>query len=256
MSKFDKHAARLHEALETQILKREKFYPGLLDYLTSRNYFEGNSKILCATTGHGTLYSILLKEGYDVYGNDGSPEMVSRLENKIKRMGLKHKHEPTNYQWQELAQHYPEEFFDFIFTEGNSLIYAGSWAKEEPDLSKSMEELEDSILNKAKILRKNGIWYVDIPKDEEEETPHEGKGLLVDGRIIDLYCKFHNDWDERVRTFTMKEDDNRGNELLIVQKAPLITGKELEEMTVPKYFSAIFKCSIDDPHYQGYILRK
>ncbi|GAG36474.1 unnamed protein product, partial [marine sediment metagenome] len=185
-------------------------------------------------------------------GNDGSPEMLSRLEKRIERMRLKHRHEPTIYKWQELAERYPKEFFDFIFTEGNSLIYAASWAKEKPDLSKSMKEIKDSISNKSRILRKNGIWYVDIPQEDEKETSHEGKGLIIDGKKVDLYCNFHNDWDQKVRTFTMEEN----SKLKIVQKAQLITGKELEKMAVPQYFMNMFKPSIDNPHYQGYILRK
>ncbi len=248
MEEGDREIVLMWELLETKIMKRGGFYPRLLYYLAENGYLKKDYRVLCATTGHGTLYSILLKRGYDVYGNDGSAEMIKLLEGK----GYKHKHKPTNLKWQELANHYQEKFFDFIFTEGNSLIYAGSWGRRNPDLAKAREEINKSILSKSKILKTKGFWYLEIPKESEKGDGPVSKELIVGGKSVTFSYSFLNDWKRRIRTFVMKFGLD-GEE--VVQKSPLMTDKEFREVASP-YFSSIKKLDINDPHYQGYLLRK
>jgi len=256
---FDMQVARLWEAVETKLMKREEFYPHLIDHLVREGYLNKESNILCAATGHGPLYCLLLEQGYDVYGNDGSTGMIERMHKRMQTMGLKHRHEFGLHKWRYMGPFYSSALFvdfDLIFTEGNSLIYAGTWAEEEPNLERAMHEIEISILVKSQILNEyHGIWYVEIPKEDEEEEIREVKGIIINGKKVDLRYSLHDDWEKRIRTFIMEEVSGEDT-LSVTQKALLLTGKELEEMCVPKYFSSMERIDLNDPHYQGYVLKK
>jgi len=81
-------------------------------------------RILDAACGTGDVLEVLVKEGYDAFGCDASPDML-RLAAKLPGLSGSARLLPA-CRWQELAPLFRKQQFDLIYILGNSFAHAPS----------------------------------------------------------------------------------------------------------------------------------
>jgi SAM-dependent methyltransferase len=118
----------------------------------------GVKKILDASCGIGFPSIRLSKFGYNITCTDGSEEMLRRFRKNCVKEGVRL--ESARLKWQDLSRHFSEEF-DCVMCRGNSLPYVISW-NGKADISNASAEIEISIKNFYRVLRKGGVLYLDI----------------------------------------------------------------------------------------------
>ena len=122
-------------------------YVNRLEELLAAHGIKHESMILDVSGGFGFPAAELALRGYQVVLNDGSREMFSRAMDYCEKLGAPEyvwataNMGPGQMLWQEFEDLSPDQW-NALICKGNSLPYAVSWGKGNPDLSKARAEIK------------------------------------------------------------------------------------------------------------------
>ena len=169
-------------------------------YVENRRGNLKNMKVLDCACGTGNSYSSFAKAGYEVWGTDGSREMLMRAKANCESRGVRTDRlimEPIN--WTDIEgylQCFEEHSFDLIVNTANSLCHI-------PSLPAYMGK---ALAAYRKLLRPGGILLVDTKKYMKSDP--------VDG--VPVYYELRRDavtkeWVQRVERPDVSEWPGGGN---------------------------------------------
>jgi SAM-dependent methyltransferase len=138
-------------------------------YLESQRGMNREKKILDSACGTGNTFSIFTREGFDIYGTDGSREMLLFAEANCKSVNISTEKlilEPINWTNMEAyLKHFRLESFDLILNTANSFCHI-------PPIS---EYMQTALANFRQLLKPGGLLLIDtkryIRSDPVNEVP-------------------------------------------------------------------------------------
>jgi SAM-dependent methyltransferase len=149
-------------------LRVEYERPALVDGLAAWLGPPAGLRVLDAACGSGFPALGLIRRGYAVTCSDGSPQMLERFRRNAAAAAVAVR--PQLRRWEELWRHHAAAF-DVVLCRGSSLIYAGTWDREEQP---SRAVLERSVESLVRCVRPGGRLYVDTTRAEDLAAPSAG----------------------------------------------------------------------------------
>jgi SAM-dependent methyltransferase len=180
-------------------LRVEYERPALVDGLAAWLGPPAGLRVLDAACGSGFPALGLIRRGYAVTCSDGSPQMLERFRRNAAAAAVAVR--PQLRRWEELWRHHAAAF-DVVLCRGSSLIYAGTWDREEQP---SRAVLERSVESLVRWVRPGGRLYVDTTRAEDLATPSAGSRselVLADGARVVLQERIETDLDRGTRSWT------------------------------------------------------
>jgi SAM-dependent methyltransferase len=261
---FDMELAELWQEASAK-LRDEHLVVNQLEELLRGEGITEKSMMFDVAGGFGFPSIQLAKRGYQITYMDGSPGMLQRA---MRNADLAHAPAYmfsfqglgyTAVPWQEYPEAFNSEAWDAVLCTGNSLPYAVSWGKGNPDLTKSREQVKFALDQFHRILEKDGILYVDKQPEDQESAVEDVGEVSVErtGERLYLSCSFNNDRQNRVRNWTLT---TRNLETEKVREYPSRGYLLLEDELVPLLhevgFQDVEKHILRGDIYEGFIARK
>src|SRR5262249_2163775 len=142
-----------------------------------------NIKILDCACGTGNSYIAFTKLGYDIWGSDGSAEMLRRAAENCRTAGVaidKLAPHPILWtDWETYTKYYQPASFDLILINGNSFCH----------IPPVPEYMHVSLRNFYGLLKSGGHLLVDTKK-YVQGIPVDGVPMFLELRYVDA----DNDW--------------------------------------------------------------
>jgi len=134
------------------------------------------------------------------------------------------------------------------------LLYAVSWGKSKPDLSKAREQIKLTLDQFFRVLEKGGIIYVDKQPEEQDQALEEVGEVEIDGRKYHLTCSFDNDKVNRIRNWTLSTKDLETGEVKdYPSQGYLLLEDELVPLLQEVGFKDVTKHVLKGDIYEGFV---
>lgn len=231
------------------LMYSDRYIKGLNVFLKKRKV----KKVLDCSGGLGFPIINLKKLGYDVVYNDKDNLMFNYFKN-INNSKI----QAYNLDWKELSEKMDNNF-DAILCRGNSLVYVDSWELNSIN-PKAKEDIYASLKEFYKLLKKDGLLYVDIINESEYSKVYplnETLGTIeFNGKKCSLNWEVSHDYKKRTRIVKSKLV-GKDFEETVVYYSYLLKHEELIEMLKDIGFTNIEKVDIDgENNYDVYIASK
>jgi len=261
MENFELELVGLWEACVEKLFDKHVYVNRLEELLRNHGITE-ESVIMDVSGGFGFPAIDLAKRGYQIVCNDASNDMAIRTMMNAEKSGAPEYVwatavlGPGRMTWQEFDE-LGADAWDALICKGNSLPYAVSWGKKNPDLSKSRSEIKKVLGNFHRILVPGGILYVDKQPEREEEATEKIGEVQVNGRSLYVVNTFRNDKKNRVRNWTLiTRDLETGEEKNYPSQGYLLLEKELLSLLRETGFKEVKKHILEGDIYEGFVAKK
>jgi SAM-dependent methyltransferase len=257
---MDMELTELWELASNRLRDRVKIANRLEELLIEKGITK-KSMILDVSGGFGFPTIDLAKRGYQVVYNDGSHAMFQRACLRLweadapeyviapATMGI-----GGDMKWQDFDEKLNPKTWDALLCMGNSLPYAASWGKKNPNLDDSRKQIVTALRSFHRLLTPRGILYVDKQPESQDEDIEEVGVVEHQGRKVHLTSTFRNDKANRVRNWTLTTRDVETGE---VNEYPSQGYLLLEDEFVPMLWKAGFehieKRVLDGEIYEGFV---
>lgn len=228
---------------------KEKLLRGMTEFLAP---FRGK-KILDCACGTGFLVLDLIKQGFDITCADGSEDMLKKFRKNAKELGVDVK--PVKLQWQELKNHFSQEF-DLVICRGNSLVYDSAWEGEKPP---SEDSIHEALFNFFSVLKPGGILYLDTTSKEnlerEDAEVNNYTPQYLEEEQVKLLEEVQVNKDKKVRKWQPKIKLEE-QEYSLVRYSQYLPHEDLFRHLKEVGFGSIQKENIEGEHYDVFTARK
>jgi SAM-dependent methyltransferase len=168
-------------------------------------YFESNRgnfqgiRILDCACGTGNTFVTFSRNNYNIYGTDGSQEMLNKAKKNCEMIGISINNlilKPINWtDYKGYLEHFKENYFDLIINTANSFCH----------IPPTKEYMQTALNNFYKLLKPGGLLLIDtkryICSDPINNVPTY-KELRYDANI--------GDWIERYERIETRKIDHKG----------------------------------------------
>jgi SAM-dependent methyltransferase len=256
---FNQELALLWEKC-TDVLFDKVIYVNRLEELLKSYGVNKESMILDVAGGFGFPVIELAKRGYPIVYNDGSQAMFERAMQRAEQEhapGYVFQYDSFGARpWQDFGD-LGEEMWKALICKGNSLPYAVSWGKAQPDLRKAREEIKSALANFHRILEPEGFLYVDKQPEAQEQAEEEIGEVEVEERKLYLTCSFNNDKVNRIRNWTLTTRDMvSGEQKDYPSQGYLLLEEELTSLLKEVGFREVHKHILPGDIYEAFVAVK
>lgn len=259
---FDLEVAELWDAASNKLRDRKKYVDSLQALLRDNGITE-RSMIIDVAGGFGFPAIDLAKRGMQICYMDGSLGMLERAMLNAELQGAPayiFSFQSIGYNavpWQALEGSVGSESFDALICTGNSLPYAVSWGKGNPNLSNSREQIVSALNHFHRILKPNGVMFVDKQPEAQEHCVMEIGEVDLNGDKYLLTTNSNNDKKARIRNWTLKTKNVLTNEEReYPSRGYLLLEDELLPLLRCAGFRDIEKHILQGDVYEGFLARK
>ncbi|MEK6938208.1 MAG: class I SAM-dependent methyltransferase [Nanoarchaeota archaeon] len=258
-SDFNQELSVLWEKCTDALFDKVVYVNRLEELLRSYGVTE-ESLILDVAGGFGFPVIDLAKRGYSIVFNDGSQAMFERAMFRAKEErapGYIFQYDSFGARpWQDFGD-LSEEMWKALICKGNSLPYAVSWGKAEPNLERAREEIKSALANFYRILEYGGILYVDKQPEAQEQAVEEIGEVEIDGQRMYLTCSFDNDKVRRVRNWTLTTKNQATKEKKdYPSQGYLLLEEELVSLLNEVGFKKVEKHILEGDIYEAFVAVK
>ncbi len=234
-----------------EFLYGEEYTEGLLAFLRQHKA----QSVLDCSRGGGFPSIFLQRAGFDVTVVDGDKNVIAQLRHNLEQERMQMDNHVLDWR----ALHTLNHEFDAVLCSGNSLVYVGSWHKEET-LRDSANSIVSALQNMYEVLRPGGVLYVDMPSEYEyARGPKLDRNFpprVIHGQEMTLRWKVEHDWPRRVRQVT-SEREVGGEVYTYLYHSFMLKHDELRKILHGVGFNSVKPWTLPGERiYQGYVAIK
>ncbi|MAG02977.1 hypothetical protein CMI42_06570 [Candidatus Pacearchaeota archaeon] len=259
---FDMELAELWDAASGKLRDRDSYLDSLEGLLRSNGITEENM-LLDVAGGFGFPAIDLSNRGYQVLYLDGSPGMLEKAMRNADLEGAPayiFSFQSIGYSvvpWQQLGDTVGSDSFDALLCTGNSLPYAVSWGRADPDLSESKNQILMALGQFYRVLNEGGMLFVDKQPEVQNCDVEEVGEVKLNGERLYVTCSFNNDKDRRIRNWTLSTRNLDTKEVVdYPSQGYLLLEDELLPLLKETGFREVTKHILDGDIYEGFVAVK
>lgn len=261
---FEDELPRLWEAIANKLINKRDVLNSL-ETLLRKNKVVERKLILDVAGGYGFPSIGLANRGFQIIYNDASQSMFHYAYKRAKEAGAPSylyglvylcDHGIGMIPWQEFNE-FQDGIYNALICRGNSLPYAVSWGKENPNLRKARQDIHKVIKHFHRILIPEGILYVDKQPETQDKDEENIGEVWVGKNKLDVTCTFKNDKEKRIRNWTIiTKNSKTGETKTYPSKGYLLLEDELVDTLKEVGFKDISKHILKGDMYEGFVAVK